>query len=107
MKPTLTILTLAMLLPLAGREPLAARIAHADPAKYRHSPSVHGGPGALNYMALMDAHSLETNLQFIHRGVIEPKSGIGAHFTIAPQITGLCASSVSGEYGQRCSSAAF
>src|SRR6266567_1087160 len=80
MKPALTILTLAMLLPLAGREPLAARIAHTDPAKFRHSPSVHGGPGALDYMALMDAHSLETNLQFIHRGVIEPKSGIGAHF---------------------------
>jgi len=80
MKPTLLIFTLAMLLPLAGREPLATRIAHSDPAKYRHSTSVHGGPGALDYMALMDAHSLETNLQFIHRGVIQPKSGIGAHF---------------------------
>jgi mannose-6-phosphate isomerase-like protein (cupin superfamily) len=80
MKLTLTILTLALLLPLAGREPLAARIAHTDPAKYRHSPSVHGGPGALNFTALLDAHALETNLQFIHRGVIEPKSGIGAHF---------------------------
>jgi mannose-6-phosphate isomerase-like protein (cupin superfamily) len=31
-------------------------------------------------MALLDAHSLDTNLYFIHRGVIEPKSGIGAHF---------------------------
>ncbi len=80
MKSTLTILTLAMILPLAGREPLAARIAHTDPARYRHSPSVHGGPGALDYMALLDSHSLETNLQFIHRGVIQPKSGIGAHF---------------------------
>jgi mannose-6-phosphate isomerase-like protein (cupin superfamily) len=80
MKLTLVIFTLAMMLPLAGREPLAARIVHSDPAKYRHSPSVHGGPGALDYMALMDAHSLETNLQFIHRGVIQPKSGIGAHF---------------------------
>jgi mannose-6-phosphate isomerase-like protein (cupin superfamily) len=80
MKAIFLILTSALLLPLTGREPLAARISHADPTKYRHSPSVHGGPGALNYMALMDAHSLETNLQFIHRGVIEPKSGIGAHF---------------------------
>ena len=68
------------LLPLAGREPLAARIADTDSTKCRHSPSVHGGPGALDYMALMDAHSLETNLQFLHRGVIQPKSGIGAHF---------------------------
>jgi mannose-6-phosphate isomerase-like protein (cupin superfamily) len=80
MKAILLTLTLALLLPLAGREPLAARIAHTDPAKFRHSPSVHGGPGALDYMALMDSHVLETNLQFIHRGVIEPKSGIGAHF---------------------------
>ena len=80
MKMMLLVLTLALMLPLAGREPLAARISRADPTKYRRSPSVHGGPGALDYMALMDAHNLETNLQFIHRGVIEPKSGIGAHF---------------------------
>ena len=31
-------------------------------------------------MALFDAHSLDTNLFFLHRGVIQPKSGIGAHF---------------------------
>jgi hypothetical protein len=31
-------------------------------------------------MALFDAHSLDTNLFFLHRGIIEPKSGIGAHF---------------------------
>jgi mannose-6-phosphate isomerase-like protein (cupin superfamily) len=69
-----------LLTPLSAREPLAARIAHADPAKYRHSPSVHHGPGALNFMALFDFHSLDTNLYFLHRGIIEPKSGIGAHF---------------------------
>jgi mannose-6-phosphate isomerase-like protein (cupin superfamily) len=68
------------MIPLIAREPLAARISHADPAKYRHSPSVHGGPGALDYMALLDAHSLDTNLYFLHRGLIQPKSGIGAHF---------------------------
>jgi mannose-6-phosphate isomerase-like protein (cupin superfamily) len=66
--------------PLHAREPLAARIAHADPANYRHSPAVHNGPGALDYMALFDFHTLDTNLYFLHRGVIEPKSGIGAHF---------------------------
>ena len=64
----------------AAREPLADRIAHSDPAKYRHSPAVHNGPGALDYMQLFDFHTLDTNLQFLHRGVIEPKSGIGAHF---------------------------
>ena len=29
---------------------------------------------------MFDAHSLDTNLFFLHRGVIQPKSGIGAHF---------------------------
>jgi mannose-6-phosphate isomerase-like protein (cupin superfamily) len=80
MKATLLLLTLALIATLTGREPLASRIGHANPAQYRHSPSVHGGPGALNYMGLLDSHSLDTNLYFVHRGVIEPKSGIGAHF---------------------------
>ena len=80
MKATLLVLTLALITLLAAREPLASRMSHADPAKYRHNTSVHGGPGALNYMALLDSHSLDTNLYFIHRGVIEGKSGIGAHF---------------------------
>jgi hypothetical protein len=42
--------------------------------------SVHGGAGKLDFMALLDFHALDTNLQFLHRGVIEPKSGIGHHF---------------------------
>lgn len=80
MKITLVVLTVLLMIPLAAREPLAARISHADPAKYRHNPAVHNGPGALDYMPLFDAHSLDTNLYFLHRGIIEPKSGIGAHF---------------------------
>jgi mannose-6-phosphate isomerase-like protein (cupin superfamily) len=69
-----------LILPLSAREPLAQRIVHTDPAKFRPSKSVHGGAGQLDYMALFDAHSLDTNLFFLHRGVIQPKSGIGAHF---------------------------
>lgn len=65
---------------IAAREPLAQRIAHTDPGKYRVAKSVHGGPGQLNYMALFDSHALDTNLFFLHRGVIQPKSGIGHHF---------------------------
>src|SRR5215831_21176315 len=68
------------LAPLGAVEPLASRIAHTDPSKYRPSPSVHGGAGNLDFTALLDFHSLDTNLQFLHRGVIEPKSGIGHHF---------------------------
>jgi mannose-6-phosphate isomerase-like protein (cupin superfamily) len=73
-------LILAVILPLAAREPLSVRIVHTDPAKYRVSKSVHAGAGQLDYMALFDAHGLDTNLFFLHRGVIEPKSGIGHHF---------------------------
>ncbi len=68
------------LLPLVASEPLAQRIVHTDPSKFRPSPAVHGGAGKLDFTALFGAHTLETNLQFLHRGVIEPKSGIGAHF---------------------------
>src|SRR6476659_3294026 len=65
---------------LMAREPLANRVVHTDPAKYRPSPSVHAGAGQLDYMALFDQHSLDANLYFLHRGIIEPKSGIGHHF---------------------------
>jgi mannose-6-phosphate isomerase-like protein (cupin superfamily) len=73
-------LAIALAIPLAAREPLAQRIAHTDPARYRPSKAVHEGPGQLDYMALADYHTLDTNLQFVHRGIIQPKSGIGAHF---------------------------
>lgn len=73
-------LAVVFVLPLAAREPLAQRIVHTDPARYRPSRAVHDGAGQLDFTALFDAHSLETNLQFLHRGVIQPKSGIGAHF---------------------------
>src|SRR5215467_11085528 len=74
------IFTALVLTPLRAIEPLASRIAHTDPSKYRPSASVHGGAGNLDFTALLDFHSLDTNLQFLHRGVIEPKSGIGHHF---------------------------
>jgi len=69
-----------LMAPLWAREPLAQRIVHTDPSKYRPSKAVHGGAGQLDFTALLDAHSLDTNLYFLHRGVIQPKSGIGAHF---------------------------
>jgi mannose-6-phosphate isomerase-like protein (cupin superfamily) len=81
MRPT-TILAAAALfaLPLSAREPLAGRIAHTEPEKYRRSPGVHGGPGALHYQGLFDTNDFGTNLIFLHRGIIPPKSGIGHHF---------------------------
>ncbi len=67
-------------IPAMAGEPLAQRIAHADPAKYTTHKAVHDGPGQMKFMVLLDAHALDTNLLFLHRGVLEPKSGIGAHF---------------------------
>ena len=65
---------------IMAREPLASRIVHTDPSKYRDIMAVHEGAGHMAFSALFDEHTLETNLQFLHRGVIYPKSGIGHHF---------------------------
>jgi mannose-6-phosphate isomerase-like protein (cupin superfamily) len=64
----------------ASRLPLDQRIAHTDPSRYRAAAAVHGGPGRLNFQSLLGGDALDVNLWFLHRGVIEPKSGIGAHF---------------------------
>ena len=66
--------------PLVAREPLAQRIAHTDPSKYRQAPRVHGGAGELHFTGLFDAYAFNTNLIFLHRGVIPPKGGIGHHY---------------------------
>jgi mannose-6-phosphate isomerase-like protein (cupin superfamily) len=60
--------------------PLAQRIAHTDPAKYLHETAEHDGAGAIDYMQLFGTQTLDTNMLFLHRGAIEPHSGIGAHF---------------------------
>jgi mannose-6-phosphate isomerase-like protein (cupin superfamily) len=41
---------------------------------------VHGGPGRLDFFALFNGDVIDAKLWFLHRGVIEPKSGIGQHF---------------------------
>lgn len=56
------------------------RIAHTDPSKYHHYNAVHNGPGSMEFMYLFDSHALDTNLLFLHRGVLNAKSGIGHHF---------------------------
>src|SRR6516165_8264161 len=73
-------LAVVWILPLAAREPLAQRIAHTDPAKYTPARAAHEGVGVLDIMQLFDYHDLDTNLFFLHRGILEPKSGIGHHF---------------------------
>ena len=65
---------------LVARDPLSSRIVHTDPSKYLKRASVHEGAGPMAFAVLFDEHTLETNLQFLHRGVIYPKGGIGHHF---------------------------
>ena len=60
--------------------PLERRIAHTDPATYRSLTDVHGGAGSLDFGVLLGSDALTTNFIFVHRGVIQPRSGIGQHF---------------------------
>ena len=66
--------------PIRRASALAQRIAHTDPSRYRSSPARARRAGTLDYFALFNADAIDTNLQFLHRGVIQPKSGIGQHF---------------------------
>jgi len=56
------------------------RIVRADPGKYRHLTAVHDGPGTMDFRVMLGTDAVEPNLIFFHRGVINPKSGIGQHF---------------------------
>lgn len=76
MKTWLLVLALAV----AAKEPLAERIAHSDPAKYRKLRGVHAGAGELHFAGMFDASTFNTNFIFLHRGVIPPGGGIGHHF---------------------------
>src|SRR5258708_5177239 len=69
-----------MLHPLAAREPLTRRIAHTDQTQFRDAKGVHAGAGSLNYMELFGRDTFNTNLIFLHRGTLGPKSGIGHHY---------------------------
>ena len=59
---------------------LSARIGRYDPTKMQRAAGVHEGAGAMEFGALLGAQALSTNLIFLHRGIILPKSGIGQHF---------------------------
>ncbi|MBU3077543.1 cupin domain-containing protein [Sphingomonas quercus] len=61
--------------------PLGERIGHTGgPATQRTATAVHGGPGSMQFGALLGDKALSTNFIFLHRGTIAPHSGIGQHF---------------------------
>jgi mannose-6-phosphate isomerase-like protein (cupin superfamily) len=64
----------------AAQAQMASKITHYDPAKTRVAKAVHKGAGSLNFGGLMDTKTFSTNFIFLHRGIIQPKSGIGQHF---------------------------
>jgi mannose-6-phosphate isomerase-like protein (cupin superfamily) len=64
----------------ATAAPLAQRIGHSDPSRFRHLTGVHEGAGTMDFGPIVGADALSTNLIFVHRGVIAPHSGIGQHF---------------------------
>jgi mannose-6-phosphate isomerase-like protein (cupin superfamily) len=73
-------LALLLAVPLAARDPLAQRIVHAEPESYRARTGVHDGAGELRFGTLLPGAAFSTNFLFVHRGEIQPKSGIGHHF---------------------------
>ena len=46
----------------------------------RPSPAVHDGAGVMQIQSLVENPDTDTNLWFLHRGTIPPKTGIGHHF---------------------------
>ena len=66
-------------LPVLTAEPLASRIGHTDPSKYRRSRS-HGSAGDMACETLLPGSALATNFFFMHRCQIMPGGGVGHHF---------------------------
>jgi mannose-6-phosphate isomerase-like protein (cupin superfamily) len=63
-----------------SRASLEHRVAHTNTSAYRSLTGVHGGAGSMQFGVLLGGDALSTNLLFVHRGVIQPRSGIGQHF---------------------------
>ncbi len=77
---SLFIAALILTVPLWARDPLAKRIAHADPSTYRMIKGVHDGAGEMGFTTLIPGSEFATNFFFIHRGILPPGGGIGHHF---------------------------
>jgi mannose-6-phosphate isomerase-like protein (cupin superfamily) len=77
---TIALISCATYAQQAERPVFADRIGHTDSSKYRHASAVHDGAGSMDFAPLLGADALSTNLIFVHRGVIQPHSGIGQHF---------------------------
>jgi mannose-6-phosphate isomerase-like protein (cupin superfamily) len=71
---------LAAMLTALAAPPLAQRIGHTDPGKYRKSRS-HGSVGDMACMTLIPGNTMTVNLNFVHRCQMMPGGGgVGHHF---------------------------
>jgi uncharacterized cupin superfamily protein len=67
-------------MPALAAAPLAQRIGHTDPSKYRKSRS-HGSVGDMACMTLIPGNTMTVNLNFVHRCQMMPGGGgVGHHF---------------------------
>ena len=76
----ISLLAFLLVTPVLAGGSLVERIRHSTPESYTYRKAVHGGAGEMGYMGLVDRFALNTNLLFVHRGVLQPKGGIGHHF---------------------------
>lgn len=51
----------------------------SDPSQYKPGKQAHGGAGSLDYMEITPRDEFKSNFIFLHRGIMNPKSGIGEH----------------------------
>jgi mannose-6-phosphate isomerase-like protein (cupin superfamily) len=70
---------LLLVSPLMARDPLAERIVRAQPESYRTLTDVHQGAGEVRFGTLLPGSAFSSQFLFVHRGEIQPKSGIGHH----------------------------
>ncbi|MGH9652149.1 MAG: cupin domain-containing protein [Bryobacteraceae bacterium] len=73
------LLAMGLALPALAADPLAQRIQHTEPSKYRYTRS-HDSAGDMACERMFNSKSLETNLGFIDRCQITPGGGVGHHF---------------------------
>ncbi len=76
----ISLLAFLLVTPVLAEESLVERIRHSTPESYSYRTAVHAGAGEIGYMRLVGRFALNTNLLFVHRGVLQPKGGIGHHF---------------------------
>jgi len=73
------ICAILLVAPLMARDPLAERIVRPKPESYRSRTDVHQGAGEVRFGTLLPGSAFSSQFLFVHRGEIQPKSGIGHH----------------------------